>query len=678
MPRTAEQPAPNYEIESDAPAFEISRADLARFEFLRQAFLEQTRTEADEIEVTADMIEFAADEEGLTNDEQAANSRTVKKAFQFEDEEAAIISALAQGISLEPGERVPPQAAPVAENAPASLPKADLADPSRREMLKAVREVARLEAMIVKGRGTPEDRAMLEQAREVFEAKRLEYVGENFSRFADAQRQQIEARRERMEKKKGFMADAYRVYEKMGELNLEALGWKPKDGVKKFIAKNVSVKTAVPLALLAGGFALGAGSAAGMGALFAKRLLAGPMAGMGAYGSLMNRTERKLSKPLEPEKVKELDLKEILNRMDAMAGNMLMSGKSPSENEAYKQLEARLVEITEKGRANLQKSGEWGGRAQMKEIMENADVRLAKAHKKAKTGKNVKKGIGAALGIFTGSGALAHVFGGVTHWFGETFGAVKGGAKVAAQSALESHAPNASQADLHHAPTAEHQPTKPSAARSGGTTRGVRTPRAPRVSSVAHATQAPAAAPKPSGFVESTQRGTKIAGFHTETAQAPAPAEAHTPGAEARMTPRPAPPEAQHPNATATSRETLRPLEVTTPDEYRLPNGEVHFYRDSMGAIKKVVIDVRGMGANLNEVLKDNWLTEAMKHDPNANWGLMRSALEGRARVILQYKTALKELTGRSGVSSEALKFLDSTIKKSSKLITDRYGDIIK
>jgi hypothetical protein len=80
----------------------------------------------------------------------------------------------------------------------------------------------------------------------------------------------------------------------------------------------------------------------------------------------------------------------------------------------------------------------------------------------------------------------------------------------------------------------------------------------------------------------------------------------------------------------------------------------------------------------LNEVLKDNWLTEAMKHDPNANWGLMRSALEGRARVILQYKTALKELTGRSGVSSEALKFLDSTIKKSSKLITDRYGDIIK
>ena len=670
MPRiSAEQPVPHHEVEPDIPAFEINRADIIRFGFLMRAFSEQTRNEVGEVEVTASMIESAAGEDGLTQDEESANKKTVREAFQFEDEEAAIISALAQGISPEPGESVPPQPAPAAENTPESLSKADLADPSRQEMLEAVREVARLEAMITKGRGTPEDRAMLERAHEVFEEKRLEYVGESFSRFADAQRQQIAARRERMEKKKGFMAGAYRVYEKMGELNLETLGWKPETAIKKFIAKHISAKTVVPVALLTGGSVLGAGSAVGMSAFFAKRLMAGPMAGMGAFGSLMNRTETKLSKPLEPEKVKALGLKEILDRMDAMAGHMLMSGKSPSENEAYKQLEARFIEITEAGRARSEQIGEWGGRQEMKEIMENADVRLAKAHKKAKTGKNVKKGIGAALGIFTGSGALAHVFGGVTHWFGETFGAVKGGAKAAAGGVLESHAPGGGHpVEASRGATIERP--KRIASRGGGQ---VRAPRVPRANVGGETAQGHDSAALRGGNTESWQRGNKVAGFeHAERPGAVGedPFENYNPKRAPVEIRRAFPSEASKPAAT----------EVPVPETPRILNfngGDLELVRDAGGKLTNVIVDC-DVAIRPDDVLKDDWMMMAAGYKPGIPPSMIRSGLFGAVRDLRAYEIANHELSldGRAG--EEVRTMLGETIKILTAKIVNNYGNVLK
>jgi hypothetical protein len=677
MPRTSgEQPTPHHEVEPVIPAPEVNRADMLRFALLRRAFLEQINTEVGEVEGTASTIESSAGEEGLTEDEKTANKKTVGEAFKLKDEEATMIAVLAQGISPEPGENVSPQSAPSVENTSESLPKNDIIDPLRQEMLEAIREVARLEATITKGRDTPENRAQLAAAREIFEEKRLEYIGENFSRFADSQRQQIEARREYQENEKGFSAGVYRIYQKLGELNLEACGWRPTTPTKKFIAKNISLKTAVPLALLTGGLVAGAGSAVGISALVTKRILAGPLAGMGFYGSLMNRTEMKLSKPLRPEEVRKMELKEILKRMDAMAGHMLMSGKSPSENEAYKQLEAQLIAITEGGKADLMQRGEWGGRQQMKDILENADERLTAAHKRAKRSKTFKKGVGIAAGIFTGSGALAHLFGGITRWAGEGLGIIKGGAKAAVQGAIESHTSGAAHANVHNAPAPEHRVTRPSTT-SGGHGRGIS-----RAPSVARAPQAPIASLQSSGVATEHMRGgTRVAGYHTDTGGhvlAPTLAEAHTPGAEARMTPRPAPPEAHHaPRAEAPNR--VAP-EVSAPvalHELDFNSGRLKLLRDVAGKLTKVIVECN---ANINpdDVLKDDWMVSAVEHQPGMTPSVIKSMLFGQVRDLRGYEIALHEINFSGHANEEVRTMLGETIKRLTANITSKYGNILK
>jgi len=795
MPRAhAERPMPDREAEAvpavpetDTVAAEYNKADLLRFQLLRNAIKEQLASEVGEVEVTADMIVEAAGADGLNDDETAKNAGGVKEALSLREEEEAIIKELNEKIASEPAEAAAP------DEKPAELISGfDKLDPARHAMLEAVREVARLEAWVAKGRSTPEDRAMLAEARKEYNEKRLEYVGENFTRFADAQRQQIEARREFLEKKKGFAAGAYRVYEKMGQMNLEALGWKPEGKVKKFVAKQVSLKTVVPLALLTTGLALGAGTAVGTGAFLFKRVLAGPMSGMGFYGGLKNYTERKMSRDIKPEKIKEMDLEEAQEQQAKVTGYLLLEGKSPSENRAYQALEAHIVALSEKEKAEQKKGGEWEGQKKMKEALEKSDERFAAAGKKAKRNDNVKKGFGAALGAITGSGALSYVFGGVTRWFGEMFGATKGGAKVAAQSALESHGPTAdvshpavesqssSGGTAHPAETSHPRIERPKhvASRGAGSRVVARTPRIVRAPA-----QTPVAAPKPSVPVESTQSGTKVDGFREETAHAPAPAEAHTPGAEARMRPktvsaseaqhaaprpemskpglrqsgvidgknveyevnndgemrllkingvdvktppaevpksaalepppapkpsfkvplsRPSAPtpqhapsaearatppaeahgtsvsETQHPKAVEAPRETLRSPDAASPNDWNVPEGAIHFHRDASGVINNVECDFTTTGNAADQVFKDNWMEEVVKHDPSSNLASTRSVLEETARNILNYKTALKDLRISNMKVPEEVKFLESAIKKSSKMLTDRYGDIIK
>jgi hypothetical protein len=553
---------------------------------------------------------------------------------------------------------------------------------------------------------------MLAEARKEYNEKRLEYVGENFSRFADVQRQQIEARREFLEKKKGFAAGAYRVYEKMGQMNLEALGWKPEGKVKKLIAKNVSLKTVVPLVLLGGGLALGAGTAVGASAFLAKRVLAGPMSGMGFYGGMRNLAERKMSRDVKPEKIKEMDMEEAQERLDKVAGYLLLEGKSPEDNRAYQALEAHIIKLAEQEKADLKEADAWEGSKKMKEALEAGDKRLASAGQKAKRHDNVKKGFGALLGGLTGSGALAHAFGSVTHWFGEMFGAAKGGAKVAAQSALESQGPSADVAhpavetqsssggSSHPAETSQPRVERPKhvASRSAGS-RVTRTPRAVRAPATTTAAATPPSAVEPPPATRPaygiSRSGTKVAGFHAETPSQPsAPAPEHAPSTEARM--RPKGPSAEdlraasandshsgvaethQPKAVEAPRETLKPLEEHSPDEWRFQNGEVRFHRDSTGAINGVEANFASTGRAVDKVFKDNWIETAMAHDQSPNFALTRSVLEGRARNLLNHKLALEVMRTGGDAKLEQVRFLERSIKLMSKMLTDKYGDIIK
>ena len=74
-------------------------------------------------------------------------------------------------------------------------PEETPADVSLEEqMLAAGRDLAVLEAKFSRSK-KPEDMEAFADARQVYEEKRLEYVGNNFERFAVSQKKQIEARR---------------------------------------------------------------------------------------------------------------------------------------------------------------------------------------------------------------------------------------------------------------------------------------------------------------------------------------------------------------------------------------------------------------------------------------------------------------------------------------------------
>jgi hypothetical protein len=335
--------------------------------------------------------------------------------------------------------------APVLNSARPEISETKPSEASLEALALAARELASLEARFAKGgKKNPELGASLKEAREAYEAKRLEYVGDSVQRQVEAQEQKVEAARETLEKEKGYLPKIFENYKKLGDLNVgllmeKKLGGAPRSRVGKAIAKALSVRTAIGLGLVVGSGLFGAGSAVGFTMVAARRMLTGMGASIGTYDVLKSAREAKLSAEFSPLEIETMDKEEVVKRMEQIEANALVGGKSLVGHKAYEQLKGRFVEVATV-RQNLRELAGESKADQMREELAKSDADLTAEVQKAKRANLKRKGIAAAVGLFVGSGALAKVFGNTTRWLGESVGLVK---KTATTAAVEAAvAPN--------------------------------------------------------------------------------------------------------------------------------------------------------------------------------------------------------------------------------------------
>lgn len=568
-------------------------------------------------------------------------------------------------------------------------------DPKKSALKSLGLKVIRLEADAAKyGKKEPEIYDELKEARAEYEAARLEYVEDNIERSVEALELQVANRLHEAEDKRGIIGKVFAVYNKLGEWNLEALGYKPTTKAGKLLSKMVSVRTAVPAVLVGGAFALGAGSAVGIGALAVRRVIAGPMGAFGLYKAQTRGTEIKQGMELSKEDLDKLGFEGSLERMEEILGQNLVDGRSPYDNPAYLQLRDHFIEIATDEQRQMIQDGRWG-ELSMERFMKKVDANVEVSRKQAKS-KDVRRKVVAGVGgAVIGSGALASFFGGVTRWAGETLGIIKGGGKAVAKGVVESHG---SSAGTGHAAEASPKATEPAhvekpkhvASRSGSKGAGVRGQTSAgsrqgtgkdvfenwtaekQAEHTASLSAASAPAPKPPipGATVDVLRGRQVAGYRADMPRPSAPTPDHAAPAEAPAAPKTVPAETVRPSAESA-------VELSTPNSIKISSGEVHISRDATGQITKVYVDATVSGSPL-DALKDDWIMKAAEHNPNSTPGMLRVTVESRVRTLLTYKAAFQELSARGNVSQEALKILEKTINQSSKMLTDRYGDILK
>ncbi len=419
----AEKINPNEELKGPEARGELRLLDTEEMFVDEKALAEEeTARAADEAEATAQEISGAGE---LTTDEHMENLRLATEARDLRTEELGEIEILGDDLSsVVSGEKRAP--ASKVETAKVSL---------ENEMRAAGRNLALLEAKLRSGKATPEDEAAFAEAQQVYEDKRLEYVGDSFERFAATQKQQIEARREALTIEKGFLKKVCDGYKKLGEMNLEKAGWKPDSKVGKIVAKMASVRTAITVGLLAGSAIVGAGTAVGLGAIAARRMLSGLGTSISVYGLSKRFSEARLDANYSTEKVATMNGGEVVEGLDKFEAEALTGGRSLEGNAAYDALQKRFIEVTN--------DRQLGQKEDVRMMMRNTDMSVEKRRQQAAV-SNIKKGIVAGLaGIFVGSGALAKIFGHGTHFVGEKMGIVKKAGKAVVAARETTVVPNA-------------------------------------------------------------------------------------------------------------------------------------------------------------------------------------------------------------------------------------------
>lgn len=139
------------------------------------------------------------------------------------------------------------------------------------------------------------------------------------------------------------------VFEKMrekwrwlGEQNVEKFlssvkGIKPESKIAKTLARTASLRTVAGLGLLGGGMAVGFGSAAGITALAARRVMGGTSAAFGSY-DLMSQAREKQALAVDIESVAKMKTLEIEEKLAEFEARAKLSGERLVRSEEYQEL----------------------------------------------------------------------------------------------------------------------------------------------------------------------------------------------------------------------------------------------------------------------------------------------------------------------------------------------------
>ena len=269
-----------------------------------------------------------------------------------------------------------------------------------------------------------------DQALAEYEEKRAEYVGEKVNRMLNQQTELVKTRAENFDQEKGFGKKFYEGYKKLGKWNLGALlgdefmkklDRKEDDGKVKrffkgtarFFTKTLSVRMGLSMGLLGAGFVVGGGIGF-VGALAARRVLAGFGTGFGAYDLMKMFGARKeikkgMRKELSKEELETIELSEITDRMSHFEQEAEASGDANVlDNKTYIALK---IEFNSRAKETKAEKTRTKRRKRIQELIEHADKNLEKVKGEARKKELKRRGIAAGVGLFVGSGALGEALG---------------------------------------------------------------------------------------------------------------------------------------------------------------------------------------------------------------------------------------------------------------------------
>jgi hypothetical protein len=180
--------------------------------------------------------------------------------------------------------------------------------------------------------------------REKYEQARAEVIGEDVMGMLDETATMTGAMAEAVAEKKGLTARAFEAirnaHKKLGEYNLEKLGWHPEGRIAKMVARGVNARLLVNGILVGGGTAFG-GTAAALGAITARRIFGGMSAGYGSFDFMSMLSERK-GKKAALEGLESDTTEGLVHRLEDLEARALVNGKDLSQDETYQKLKAEF------------------------------------------------------------------------------------------------------------------------------------------------------------------------------------------------------------------------------------------------------------------------------------------------------------------------------------------------
>lgn len=246
--------------------------------------------------------------------------------------------------------------------------------------------------------------ADLAEAEKAYETMRAEYVGEKTYRKNKEEMLLADAAGAALTKEKGVSGKIYEAYKWLGDQNLTKLGWKPQGKIKGALARGISLRSGVNVALLAGGGILG-GAAGILAVTPFTRGIGGVSGAIGSFDAMRHFWDKQKSVSIED--VRKMEPAALLSRMDALRAQAMLGGRAVSADAEYLRLKA---EFGKREKSALERGLLTTG--YLNEAMGAADARLEKAKTKRKIAGAAMKGVAAGVGYAIGSGAVADAISG--------------------------------------------------------------------------------------------------------------------------------------------------------------------------------------------------------------------------------------------------------------------------
>ena len=249
-------------------------------------------------------------------------------------------------------------------------------------------------------------RAEYERALKDYEEARAERVGADLKRFVAEQNALTDdGVRKAIEGKNVAWETITKTWKWLGDQNLEKLGWKPEGRFGRWVARSVNFRMGIGLGLMGIALASGAGTFAAIGALGARRAMAGVGATVFTAEWLKRRAEvsrttvrypKVKGAPLGREEamLAEMPIHEVVALLGVMAFGLRMQGKRTAESEDYQKLMARYEALIADEYKRAGNAEEYLAKAGS-----NLMTSFAKAQERSKKSQDIRRGVALAAGV---------------------------------------------------------------------------------------------------------------------------------------------------------------------------------------------------------------------------------------------------------------------------------------